>query len=169
MKTRSSAPHLNNGVYRNLSTTATSTVSLPLGHSSKPNVQVITGFEAPTSHCQIEALSLTARHLQDLENYHQYHLLYDLIGSRFYSSCPDLVANFESDEKLDNDSRASAFYQVKSRSSLRVRAPGGRPPSRASKIAHKILSYVSACFRTPSCFREEKGQHGRSDLHTLGV
>ena len=164
MKTTSSAPRLNNNVYRNSSTTATSTVSLPLRHSSKPKVQVCAGFEEPTSHCQIEALPLTARHLQDLENYHQYHLLYDLIGSRFYSSCPELVVKFETNEKLDNDSRATPFYQVKSRSSYQVRAPEGRPSSQASRIAHKILSYVSACFGIPSCFREEKGQHGRSDL-----
>ena len=164
MKKRSSAPQLIKSKPKSLYATASSTVSLPLRHSSKPRLEVIATLDAPTSHCQIETLPLTARHLQDLEKTHQYHLLYDLIGSRYYASCPELIARSESKERLHSDIRPSTFYQVKSRSSYKIQAPGRRPQSRASKIAHNVTSYVSACFGRPTCFCEEKVKDGRPDL-----
>jgi hypothetical protein len=132
-----------------------STNSLPLRHSSKPKSPVYSSLDAPASHCQIESLPLTARHQQDLRN-PEYHLLYDLIGSRFYASCPELIANEEEEKnEFKSPPRALTFYKVKSRSSWRVQAPERRPQSRISKIIRKIPSYLSACIGTPSCFREE--------------
>jgi hypothetical protein len=166
MKSRSSNPQLTDAKQHSLYSTgihSISTKSLPLRHSSKPRTPVYSNFDAPASHCQIDYLALTPRHQQDLANT-QYHLLYDLIGSRFYASCPDLIGRIESKEKLNSCSEATAFYQVKSRSSYRIQAPGGDPRSRVSKIAHGITTYLSACIGIPSCFREERGKHGHSDL-----
>ena len=159
MKSSSTAPQLNVDKHRSLYRTgvrSVSTNSLPLRHSSKPKDRIYSNFDAPATHCQIESLPLTARHQQDLQN-SQYHLLYDLIGSRFYASYSELIARAESKEKLNSGSRASTFYQVKSRSSYRMQAPEERPRSRVLKIPRAISRYSSACIGTPSCFRDERG------------
>jgi hypothetical protein len=51
---------------------------------------------------------LAVRHQKNLEA-PQYHLHYDLIGSRFCPSCPELIARVASKEKLNSGLRATTY------------------------------------------------------------
>ena len=141
---------------------AVSTNSLPLRHSSRPRAQIYINPSAPLSDCQVESLPKTRGYQEDLKN-QQYYLLYDLIGSRFYASCPELVTVDDEDkDKLKDCSRSSTFYQAKSRSSYRV-TPG--KPTRTPKSFFKLGKTFAAClFPCLSCsVTEERGRCHASD------
>jgi hypothetical protein len=157
MKSRSSNTEFCNKKRRRLyeaGSYRSSAIPLPLRHTLKSRDLAYHKLNASSSHRETRSLTLAERQRQDLTN-PEYHLLYDLAGSRFYASCPELI-DTSGDEKgkLKGPLTASTFYQVKSRSTWKIQAPGGRPRSRISKIAHGISSYFSACIGKPDCFDE---------------
>lgn len=157
MKSHSSNPEFCNKKHRRLYRAglhSTSAFQIPLRHSSKSRNLVYYNLRASSSHRKTISLTLAERQRQDLTN-PEYHLLYGLIGSRFYASCPEFIdAHDDGKGEFKSPSTTSTFYQVKSRSTWGTQAPEGRPRSRISKIARSVSSYLSACIGTPGCFRE---------------
>lgn len=128
-------------------TRSLSTNSLPLRHSSKPRIPVYINDNGPYSHCQIDSLPLTPKHLEDLEN-PQYHLLYDLIGSRFYASCPELAIEDEYEDGVRSTPKSSTFYLSKKRSCYRTEPhQSTKRQNTLARIAQTFAASVFPCCR----------------------
>ena len=135
--------------------TAASKISLPLRHSSKSQEQ-LNSSRLPLSYCQVDTLPLTPRHRQDLQN-SQYYLLYDLVGSRFCSSFPDLIAGQY--EAKTATTGSSTFYQIQSRSSWRTAPPTPARPIQSTSPVAKFLNRLRASFSDLCCFGQ--GSHSQ--------
>lgn len=127
-----------------------SNISLPPKHSLKASRQVYSNKVESSSYYGAGSLPLTSRYQEDTQN-PRYRLLYNIIGSNYHASCPELLAPDGKDkDTVGVASRASESQQVQSRSSHVLRpAPQVKQRSLIGKFRQIFTEYALSCLR---CF-----------------